>query len=321
MRALAGLTLLLVAAGQARAQGVAVSASRWFSSPHATLYQVAVSGFSTGTVDFQLGGEYLRQTRAEGARWLGGTGQLLIRVTPQAQPYVVLGGSAGAGHPRLIGGYELGVGILAGAGYELIAIGPIALQAEAHYQWRSAADMRGVTIGFRLGTRLGRDVPKPPPSQEVPLPKPAPEDERVLSTVGRAPSEFAVAGAVVETALGAMGTPYRWGGTGANGFDCSGLIQYAYAQHGVTLPRTSAEQARAGREVPREAGSLQPGDILTFSDSPGSAVSHVGLYIGEGRFIHSASDGVRTSGLNANDPEGRWWYDRWVGARRVIGAP
>jgi cell wall-associated NlpC family hydrolase len=62
-----------------------------------------------------------------------------------------------------------------------------------------------------------------------------------------------------------------------------------------------------------------PGDILTFAASSGGQVTHVGLYIGEGRFIHSASDGVRTSRLGPDDPNGRWWWDRWVGARRVVG--
>jgi cell wall-associated NlpC family hydrolase len=116
-----------------------------------------------------------------------------------------------------------------------------------------------------------------------------------------------------------MGTPYRWGGSDANGFDCSGLIQYAFAEHGIPLPRQSREQASAGYEVGRHLSSLLPGDILTFSAQPGQSepVTHVGLYLGDGRFIHSATGGVQVSELNASTAVSGWWLDRWVGARRV----
>jgi cell wall-associated NlpC family hydrolase len=77
------------------------------------------------------------------------------------------------------------------------------------------------------------------------------------------------------------------------------------------------DQARAGREVGRDASALLPGDVLTFAGN-GRGVTHVGLYIGDGRFIHSASRGVQISRLGEDDPNGRYWYRRWVGARRVI---
>jgi cell wall-associated NlpC family hydrolase len=128
---------------------------------------------------------------------------------------------------------------------------------------------------------------------------------------------------IVGTAREAMGRPYRLGGKGddGSGFDCSGLIQFAYGQHGVALPRISADQAQAGVGIPREVEQLLPGDLLTFSRNPGGKqVTHVGMYVGEGRFIHSSSSrGVTESALMQDDPEGRWWIKRWVGARRVIG--
>ena len=114
--------------------------------------------------------------------------------------------------------------------------------------------------------------------------------------------------------------PHGGTGKGEAGFDCSGLIQYAYAQHGISLPRVSTAQASAGREVEKSLGALARGDILTFASQPGgSKVSHVGLYLGQGRFIHSSSSkGVMESTLSGTDPNGQWWFVRWVGARRVI---
>jgi cell wall-associated NlpC family hydrolase len=123
---------------------------------------------------------------------------------------------------------------------------------------------------------------------------------------------------VVRTALDALGAPYRWGGTAENGFDCSGLIQYAYAAHGVRLPRTGRAQAAAGVEVPPVVDALQPGDILLFAARRGEGVSHVGLYVGERKFIHSSNAGVRLTRLELGDPDAAWWLERWVGARRVV---
>jgi cell wall-associated NlpC family hydrolase len=68
--------------------------------------------------------------------------------------------------------------------------------------------------------------------------------------------------------------------------------------------------------VDKQLDALLPGDILTFSNN-GGRVTHVGLYLGDGRFIHSASDGVQISLLSPDDVYGRWWWRRWVGARRV----
>lgn len=118
---------------------------------------------------------------------------------------------------------------------------------------------------------------------------------------------------VVRTALEAVGTPYVWGGTGANGFDCSGLIQYAYGQHGIRLPRISTAQLREGREIEPRLSALLAGDILGFSGKAGEKSTHVGLYVGNGEFIHSSSSGVRTS--NLGNP---YWQENFVQARRVV---
>jgi len=92
---------------------------------------------------------------------------------------------------------------------------------------------------------------------------------------------------VVETAQKFIGYPYRWGGSSPNGFDCSGFTQYVFAQHGIYIDRTAAQQAYNGTFVPRD--SLQKGDIVSFN-TKGTGINHVGLYIGSGKFIHSANE-------------------------------
>jgi cell wall-associated NlpC family hydrolase len=129
-----------------------------------------------------------------------------------------------------------------------------------------------------------------------------------------------VAAAVVKTALDAIGTPYEWGGTDENGFDCSGLIQYSYARYGIALPRVSRDQLRLGTSVPLDAEALRPGDVLGFSQEVGGTVggtaSHVGLYLGEGRFLHSSSSGVRLSDIRES-----YWQRHLVAARRMVRGP
>ena len=119
---------------------------------------------------------------------------------------------------------------------------------------------------------------------------------------------------VVDIAVDAIGTPYRWGGTSDNGFDCSGLIQYAYRQYGIQLPRVSRDQMRTGTAVTPVRERLRQGDVLGFSESRAGRATHVGLYIGDGRFIHSSSSGVRISSL-----DNRYWRQSLVAARRIVG--
>ena len=118
---------------------------------------------------------------------------------------------------------------------------------------------------------------------------------------------------VVEAAFDAIGSPYRWGGTSANGFDCSGLIQYAYGQYGIRLPRVSRDQLRRGSPVELSVETLQPGDVLGFSAVVGGEATHVGLYVGDGRFIHSSSSGVRVSDLRTP-----YWQQHLIAARRMV---
>jgi cell wall-associated NlpC family hydrolase len=117
---------------------------------------------------------------------------------------------------------------------------------------------------------------------------------------------------VAGLALDQIGRPYRWGGDDpVRGFDCSGLVQWACGEVGIALPRVVRDQRRAGRSVAQEA--LAPGDLVFFAMG-GSRISHVGVYVGGGDFVHAPSSGrpVRTDSLE--DP---FWSRRWRDARRV----
>jgi cell wall-associated NlpC family hydrolase len=111
---------------------------------------------------------------------------------------------------------------------------------------------------------------------------------------------------IVQVAMQHLGAPYRWGGASPSGFDCSGFVSYVYAQVGVALPRSAAMQYEAGTPVPRDR--LRPGDLVFFD-----RLRHNGIYIGEGRFIHSRQSGKR---VGVGSLDGPWYRSRWVGARR-----
>jgi cell wall-associated NlpC family hydrolase len=178
----------------------------------------------------------------------------------------------------------------------------------------------GVELAIGMAIHLGGpSASSPPPHPTSATPSSVPHEPPPLVAEDSQTAPLTLADSVIATATEAMGRPYEYGGTGEHGegFDCSGLIQYAYAKHGIVLPRRSTDQARQGTKVDRKLERLRPGDLLTFSNR-GGPVTHVGLYVGQSRFIHSATKGVQISTLSAVDPYGRWWYRRWVGVRRVI---
>jgi hypothetical protein len=116
---------------------------------------------------------------------------------------------------------------------------------------------------------------------------------------------------IVQTARRFIGTSYRWGGASPEeGFDCSGLTMTVYRLNGLDLPRNSWDQFRAGKSVSRKA--LQAGDLVFFATSGTNRISHVGIYIGHGKFIHAPSQGkaIRTESLNNS-----YFVNRYQGAR------
>lgn len=121
---------------------------------------------------------------------------------------------------------------------------------------------------------------------------------------------------VLFTALGLVGTPYRYGGnTPDGGFDCSGLIGYVYhGAAGLSLPRTTREMS-AMRSATVRRDALQAGDLLFFATSGGRSVSHAAIYVGEGRFVHAPSSGgtVRLDSLSNS-----YWQKSYLSAKRVL---
>ncbi len=113
-------------------------------------------------------------------------------------------------------------------------------------------------------------------------------------------------------AVALIGVPYRWGGNRpATGLDCSGLVHHVFGEIGLATPRDTRGLSRAGATVARK--SLQPGDLVFFNTLR-RAYSHVGIYLGDGRFVHAPSAGaeVRIESMNAS-----YWRQRYNGARRL----
>jgi len=307
----------------AQGRNVELVYGRWYQGNRATTYELRTDAplgragsFSHGFAVQALVHDSLGRRRAfYGAGWELHALRRRAIFGPYAIAGVTLGLSTDTSHQALAALWSVGGGV------EWRPTSWLAVGAEGRYRledrgprgfWHPGPDARkGVSLAMGLSIPFGggagasgaRAGSRPAPR----LPPPAPP----LMIVGSA-------GDIVRTALDALGTPYQWGGTAANGFDCSGLIQFAYGQHGIRLPRRSREQAQAGTEVSPVVDALKPGDILLFAAYPGGGVTHVGMYVGEQKFIHSSNTGVKLSRLELHDPDGAWWLERWVGARRVM---
>jgi len=299
------------------------SYGRWKPDPVSIIWTAGVRRTLTGPLSYTLSLSHLddrgsladrTQTGAEISFGWGRDGSGL---------YAVAGVGAGMKHDD----GNLDATWSAGVGWAVRILPFLSIGVETRYRvedqfsrgfWTlDPTDRRGPSLTMTAAIISGRTrAPQRPPAPGF-RPPTRREVERNARSNGVSRPGSELASEVVQTALEVMGTPYRWGGEGANGYDCSGLIQFAYGQHGIILPRVSREQARLGIAVETSVASLNAGDILGFSVE-GAAVSHVGLYIGQGQFIHSASGGVKLSSLTATDPDSQWWQRRWVQTRRIL---
>ena len=177
-----------------------------------------------------------------------------------------------------------------------------------------------VGIGFHFGGS-SRSRSSVYSRRTADIPPSAPRPSRTSRTTWPVSTTTSASGAarrVVPTAEQYIGVPYKYGGTSPRtGFDCSGFVQYVYGIQGVDLPRTSRQMAGAGIAVEPSTRSLVVGDLMLFQQ--GGRISHVAIYAGNGRFIHSSSSG---SGVRYDDlgtRRGRWFAEHMVAARRVSG--
>lgn len=158
------------------------------------------------------------------------------------------------------------------------------------------ATLRGHGVTVRVGTRPARRAP-----------------------VARAPRRASASAArVLATAESYLGKRYVYGGeTPGHGFDCSGFVQYVFGHHSIDLPRTSRQQAAAGRALPGNVAALRAGDLMLFS-SKGRRVDHVAIYAGNNRFIHASAGAGGVVYDDLSSSRGKWYLARHVASRRVL---
>ena len=263
--------LLIAAVSPLSAQGrdFDLRYGRWYSGNQSTSYELRTDAPIAGIFSQGLAAQVLihdslgRHHAFYGAGWQLHALRRRSRLGPYALAGVSLGVSTDPSSQELAALWTLGAGV------EWRPIPWAALGLETVYRledvgprgfWRAAANSRdgiAASVGFSvtIGKAVDRRWPAPRPERSVPPPEPP------RTITGNAAD-------IVKTALDALGTPYVWGGTAENGFDCSGLVQWAYSQHGIRLPRLSRDQARAGSEVTPVLDALRPGDILLFAAQP-----------------------------------------------------
>jgi cell wall-associated NlpC family hydrolase len=122
-------------------------------------------------------------------------------------------------------------------------------------------------------------------------------------------------GEVANLAEQYVGAPYRWGGASPAGFDCTGFVMWVFGQFGVTLPHNEAGQLASGTSV--AVNELMPGDVLVFANTYRRGLSHVGIYVGNGQFVHAVDE---RHGVAVSDLWDGYWSPRLVGAARAIGS-
>ncbi|MCG8549499.1 MAG: C40 family peptidase [Desulfobacterales bacterium] len=135
------------------------------------------------------------------------------------------------------------------------------------------------------------------PINKAPCPRPEPQPGLSPETVRPHPVDKKRQ-TIIRTAITALGAPYRWGGLSPKGFDCSGLVVYAYKKLGIHVPRTAKAQFKSCTSVTRQ--NIKPADLVFFSVPRRRGIVHVGIYIGNGQFVHAPGRGrkVKRASLN-----------------------
>jgi cell wall-associated NlpC family hydrolase len=215
------------------------------------------------------------------------------------------------------GGLQLALGSLLSINGEARSRRLAAPATPADSQFVRGIEYR-VGIGIHFGGGRSRSSVYSRRTASVPPSAPRPSRTSRTTWPVSTTSASGAARRVVPTAEQYIGVPYRYGGTSPRtGFDCSGFVQYVYGIQGIDLPRTSGQMAGSGIAVEPSQRSLAVGDLMLFTQ--GGRISHVAIYAGNGRFIHSSSsgNGVRYDDLGTR--RGRWFADHMVAARRVAG--
>ena len=182
------------------------------------------------------------------------------------------------------------------------------------YMRRLALLALGATVmllGPLSGSRLAAQTSRDASPSLIPIPN---QPAKPFTALSRA--ILAGRDSLVHLSRQQVGLRYRYGALRpGNAFDCSGLVKWVMSMFDLHLPRTAEEQAKLGMEVPKDTAQLVPGDLLFFGN--GARVTHIGIYIGDGKYVHAANaqKGVIESQLTSND--GRWWK----GARRLFVDP
>jgi len=167
----------------------------------------------------------------------------------------------------------------------------------------------------RRGRLPASTAPRPAPDRERIVQPPAEDVREPLPDRPVFDHDDSDSGRVCELALSFLGTPYRYGGATPAGFDCSGLVLYVFKEVGVALPRTARDQSRSGSATTLR--TMLPGDLIFFRIDR-DVISHVGIYVGRGEFVHAPGTGkfIRTDSI-----DNPWWRRRVKGVRRILETP
>lgn len=248
---------------------------------------------------------------------------------PSSAPVAGVAGLEVGGNASVVGTDGLSLRIRASPGLDAPIVsfvppnGTVVITASPQAD-STGAPWYGITYNGSNGWVLGEHLAPvtAPPAVASPPPSSAPAPTPIASPLPSAtpstmPNTVVAPGgargqAIATLALRYLGVPYVYGGATPSGWDCSGFISYIYKNAaGITLPRSAAQQYRVGTSI--GAAQVQAGDIVFFADTFGPGITHNGLALGDGRFIHARSEGYGTVISSLSDP---YWAQHYVGAQR-----